>query len=129
MRIASTRKDGSPCCAPHIHIHAQHNANTHTHRPATMQSALLALGLGSAVINALVIRWCEFDMTASGSISGNVGTISSGQVRAGSGVESTEFEISDGKLYTSEGYGCAWTRTSEPSPSCRRKRERMSGRS
>lgn len=77
-----------------------------------MLYSLLALGLGAAVAEAAVARTygCQLHLTASGAISGPVGEISSGQVRAGSGVSSTTFTLQGDQLWDDKGYGCWWTR-------------------
>lgn len=73
---------------------------------------LLALGLGVAVTEAAVARTsgCQLHFTASGAISGPVGEISSGQVRAGGGVSSTTFTLQGEQLWDDKGHGCWWTR-------------------
>lgn len=75
---------------------------------------LLALGLGAAVTEAAVARasGCQLHFTASGAISGPVGEIASGQVRAGGGVSSTTFTLQGEQLWDDKGYGCWWTRKS-----------------
>lgn len=77
-----------------------------------MLYSLLALGLGTALTEAAVVRTsgCQLHFTASGAISGPVGEISSGQVRAGSGVSSTTFTLQGGQLWDDKGHGCWWTR-------------------
>jgi hypothetical protein len=77
-----------------------------------MLYSLLALGLGAALTEAGVVRTsgCQLHFTASGAISGPVGEISSGQVRAGSGVSSTSFTLQGGQLFDDKGHGCWWTR-------------------
>lgn len=82
-----------------------------------MLYSLLALGLGTALTEAAVVRTsgCQLHFTASGAISGPVGEISSGQVRAGSGVSSTTFTLQGGQLWDNKGHGCWWTRTFCPS--------------
>lgn len=77
-----------------------------------MLYSLLALGLGTALTEAAVVRTsgCQLHFTASGAISGPVGEISSGQVRAGSGVSSTSFTLKGGQLWDDKGHGCWWTR-------------------
>ncbi|KAK0757765.1 hypothetical protein N5P37_009781 [Trichoderma harzianum] len=72
---------------------------------------LLALGLGAAVTEAAVARasGCQLHFTASGAISGPVGEIASGQVRAGGGVSSTTFTLQGEQLWDDKGYGCWWT--------------------
>ncbi|KAL7945061.1 ubiquitin 3 binding protein But2 C-terminal domain-containing protein [Trichoderma barbatum] len=76
-----------------------------------MLYSLLALGLGMAVTEAAVARnyGCQLHFTASGAISGPVGEISSGQVRAGSGVGSTTFTLQGAQLWDDKGRGCWWT--------------------
>ncbi|GFP59950.1 hypothetical protein ACSS6W_005188 [Trichoderma asperelloides] len=76
-----------------------------------MLYSLLALGLGTALTEAAVVRTsgCQLHFTASGAISGPVGEISSGQVRAGSGVSSTTFTLQGGQLWDNKGHGCWWT--------------------
>lgn len=77
-----------------------------------MLYSLLALGLGAALTEAGVVRTsgCQLHFTASGAISGPVGEISSGQVRAGSGVSSTSFTLQGAQLFDDKGHGCWWTR-------------------
>lgn len=77
-----------------------------------MLPSVLSLALGATMANGLALRGsgCELHFTASGSVEGNVGEISSGQVRAGSGVDSTTFELKDGGLIDPNGKGCWWTR-------------------
>lgn len=77
-----------------------------------MLYSLLALGLGAALTEAAAVRTsgCQLHFTASGAISGPVGEISSGQVRAGSGVSSTSFTLQGGQLFDDKGRGCWWTR-------------------
>ncbi|KAH6609020.1 hypothetical protein Trco_002366 [Trichoderma cornu-damae] len=72
---------------------------------------LLALSLGAAMTEAAVVRTsgCQLHLTASGAISGPVGEISSGQVRAGSGVSSTTFTLQGAQLWDDKGHGCWWT--------------------
>ncbi|EHK40052.1 hypothetical protein TRIATDRAFT_42133 [Trichoderma atroviride IMI 206040] len=76
-----------------------------------MLYSLLALGLGTALTEAAVVRTsgCQLHFTASGAISGPVGEISSGQVRAGSGVSSTSFTLQGSQLFDDKGRGCWWT--------------------
>lgn len=77
-----------------------------------MKTSVAALSLG-AVANALVIRnGCQFHLTAGGDVVGCVGEISSGQVRAGKGVQSSTFTIMNGKITDDMGRGCWWTRKS-----------------
>ncbi|OAR00066.1 hypothetical protein LLEC1_07592, partial [Akanthomyces lecanii] len=75
-----------------------------------MKSAAIALGLG-AVVNGLAIRndGCQFHITAGGDVVGCVGEISSGQVRAGNGVQSSTFTFNGGKITDDKGRGCWWT--------------------
>jgi hypothetical protein len=77
-----------------------------------MLYSLLVLSLGTALSEAAVVRTsgCQLHLTASGAISGAVGEISSGQVRAGSGVSSTSFTLRGGQLWDNKGHGCWWTR-------------------
>ncbi|RFU77835.1 gpi anchored cell wall [Trichoderma arundinaceum] len=77
---------------------------------------ILALGLGAAVTEAAVARnyGCQLHLTASGAISGPVGEIWSGQVRAGSGVSSTTFTLQGSQLWDDKGRGCWWTRQFAP---------------
>lgn len=77
-----------------------------------MLYSLLAIGLGAALTEAGVVRTsgCQLHFTASGAISGPVGEISSGQVRAGSGVSSTSFTLQGAQLFDDKGHGCWWTR-------------------
>lgn len=74
-----------------------------------MQSSLLAL-ISAATVNGLAVRnGCQFHLSANGDVMGTVGEISSGQVRAGSGVSATTFTINDGKITDDKGRGCWWT--------------------
>ncbi|UKZ75831.1 hypothetical protein TrVFT333_003525 [Trichoderma virens FT-333] len=76
-----------------------------------MLYSLLALGLGAAITEAAVVRnsGCQLHLTASGAISGPVGEISSGQVRAGGGVRSTTLTLQGAQLWDDKGRGCWWT--------------------
>lgn len=78
-----------------------------------MLSPILALGFGAALTNAVAIRGseCSFHLTAGGAITGPVGEISSGQVRAGK-VSSTTFNIKGDEVWDDKGKGCWWTRKS-----------------
>lgn len=81
-----------------------------------MLSKLMALGLG-AVVNGLVVRdSCDIHVEVAGSISGPVGQISSGQIRAGEGISSAAFTLKGDEMWDSQGRGCWWTRTSHPPP-------------
>ncbi|KAL7808568.1 ubiquitin 3 binding protein But2 C-terminal domain-containing protein [Trichoderma aethiopicum] len=76
-----------------------------------MLSSLLALSLAVATAEAAVARTsgCQLHLSASGAISGPVGEISSGQVRAGGGVSSTRFTLQKSQLWDDKGRGCWWT--------------------
>jgi hypothetical protein len=77
-----------------------------------MLSSLLALGLAVTTAEDAVVRTsgCQLHLSASGAISGPVGEISSGQVRAGGGVSSTRFSLQGAQLWDDKGRGCWWTR-------------------
>ncbi|OTA04857.1 hypothetical protein A9Z42_0054300 [Trichoderma parareesei] len=76
-----------------------------------MLSSLLALGLAVTTAEAAVVRTsgCQLHLSATGAISGPVGEISSGQVRAGGGVSSTRFSLQGAQLWDDKGRGCWWT--------------------
>ncbi|KAL6876977.1 ubiquitin 3 binding protein But2 C-terminal domain-containing protein [Trichoderma novae-zelandiae] len=76
-----------------------------------MLSSFLALGLAVATAEAAVARTpgCQLHLSASGAISGPVGEIHSGQVRAGGGVASTTFTLQGAQLWDDKGRGCWWT--------------------
>ncbi|KAL7821831.1 ubiquitin 3 binding protein But2 C-terminal domain-containing protein [Trichoderma gracile] len=76
-----------------------------------MLPSLLAIGLAVAITEAAVTRTsgCQLHLSASGAISGPVGEISSGQVRAGGGVSSTAFTLKGAQLWDDKGRGCWWT--------------------
>ncbi|OAA73427.1 Ubiquitin 3 binding protein But2 [Cordyceps fumosorosea ARSEF 2679] len=74
-----------------------------------MKSAAIALSLG-AVANGLAVRGgCQLHLSAGGDVVGCVGEISSGQVRAGNGVQSSTFTFTSGGLTDDKGRGCWWT--------------------
>lgn len=74
-----------------------------------MRSTLLTL-LSATAANGLVIRnGCQFHLSANGDIMGTVGEISSGQVRAGSGVKPSTFTINGDTIVDDKGRGCWWT--------------------
>ncbi|KOS23313.1 hypothetical protein ESCO_006639 [Escovopsis weberi] len=78
-----------------------------------MLPQLLSLGLGAALATAFSIGTemggCELLLTAGGAISGPVGELPSGQVRAGEGVAPSNFTIKGDKLWDRKGHGCWWT--------------------
>ncbi|CAM1510104.1 Fc.00g004390.m01.CDS01 [Cosmosporella sp. VM-42] len=76
-----------------------------------MLSTIVSLAFGTTLARALAIRGggCSVHFTVAGGVSGPVGEISSGQVRAGSGVDSTTFSFTDGGLTDPKGRGCWWT--------------------
>ncbi|KAF7563259.1 hypothetical protein G7046_g876 [Stylonectria norvegica] len=75
-----------------------------------MLSTLVSLAFGTTLVNGLAMRGgCQLELTVSGAISGPVGEISSGQVRAGSGIASTTFDLSNGGLTDPQGRGCFFT--------------------
>ncbi|PHH59421.1 hypothetical protein CDD81_3207 [Ophiocordyceps australis] len=63
------------------------------------------------VVNALVVHntECLLHLTVDGAVSGPVGQISSGQVRAGQAINSAVFALDDGGLTDSNSRGCWWT--------------------
>ena len=77
-----------------------------------MLSTIVSLAFGTTLARALVIRGggCSVYFTVDGGVSGPVGQISSGQVRAGNGVDSTTFSFANGGLTDPSGRGCWWTR-------------------
>lgn len=76
-----------------------------------MLSSLLALGAGAGLADALAIRGseCSVHFTVDGAVSGDVGQISSGQVRAGDGIDSATFSLKGDQIWDSKGRGCWWT--------------------
>ncbi|PHH82411.1 hypothetical protein CDD82_6099 [Ophiocordyceps australis] len=72
-----------------------------------MASWLFILGTGAIVTNALVVRntKCPLHLTVDGAVSGSVGQISSGQVRAGQAINSAVFMLDDGGLTDSNSRG------------------------
>ena len=85
-----------------------------------MLSTVVGLAFGASLANALAIRGdgCSVHLSVDGAIKGPVGEISSGQVRAGSGVKSSGFTFKDGGFTDSNGWGCWWTRKSKPAYAC-----------
>lgn len=77
-----------------------------------MLSSVLSLALGASMANALALRGdgCQVHLSVDGAVKGPVGEISSGQVRAGSGIKSSELTFKDGGFTDSWGWGCWWTR-------------------
>lgn len=76
-----------------------------------MLSSLIALSFGTVLTDAIAIRsTCDVSFTVDGDISGPVGEISSGQVRAGDGVGSSSFQLQGDQLWDADGNGCWWTR-------------------
>ncbi|KAK5992963.1 hypothetical protein PT974_06388 [Cladobotryum mycophilum] len=76
-----------------------------------MLSTLLTISLGAALTEAVALRnsGCQLHFTAGGTISGPVGEISSGQVRAGHGISPTTFTLNGDQLWDEKGHGCWWT--------------------
>ncbi|KAG5988655.1 hypothetical protein E4U43_004675 [Claviceps pusilla] len=70
----------------------------------------LLLGVVTGVASHVVLRnsGCYFQVHAAGSHQGNLGQISSGQVRFGDIAPAT-FRIENDKVWDSEGRGCWWT--------------------
>lgn len=77
-----------------------------------MLSTIFTVAFGTGLAGAIAIRGsgCDLHFTVDGAISGPVGQIESGQVRAGGGVGSTTFTFQDGGLHDPHGRGCWWTR-------------------
>lgn len=68
--------------------------------------SLQALVAGAAAVGR---PRCQLHLSVGGAISGSVGQITSGQVRAGQGIQTAAFGLEGDELIDSQGRGCWWT--------------------
>lgn len=69
--------------------------------------SVAAFGIGASALS--VPRSCTFSLTASGGVSGPVGTLSDGQNRVGGDQETEQYTINNGAVINSFGNGCILT--------------------